>query len=493
MLDGGWRFGPYELHAGVGRVLRGRKLVPLTETEIQLLTMLVRHGGEIVPRETLLDAVWSSRVTEPNVLAATISRLRQQLGDDIVPTAERGGYRLGAPVEALGSTAEQRALHLCALFLEAEDKRQRMPDADWDRAYLGWADEVRQALDWALAQTGRKHIAIRLAGASGPIWPRLSALPEGRCYFERVVPLIDTDVRPADAGRALRYAGIVWREADRPRSVELFQRAATLYRQIKDKENLGTALGLVGGAQLFLGQYDPARTALLEAEKLLTISDRPKALFTIFNDLGVMASMRGMMPEAMRYFSQARDMARLLDDTLREYVIVINIGEMEFGQGAVDRAIERANEAVIGLKSSPDTYRLRPLVNLATYHAVAGNAAKARKAAAAALPLTAAEGGHWLCLCLQVWAFLGAESGRYVDAARLFGYIEAQSDKLGEVKESAERRLRECLTQKLSVNLTSDSLEIWRREGAGWSEAEAMQCVRDRLAPAERSRPVKTT
>lgn len=493
MLDGGWRFGPYELHAGVGRVLRGRKLVPLTETEFQLLTMLVRHGGEIVPRETLLGSVWSSRVTEPNVLAATISRLRQQLGDDIVPTAERGGYRLGAPVETLGSVAEQKALHLCAVFIDADDKRERMPDSEWDRSYLGWADPVREALDWALAQTGRKHIAIRLAGASGLLWHRLSALPEGRRYFERIVALIDPDVRPADAARALRYAGLAWRPADRPRSLELFQRAATLYRQLKDKDNLGAVLGLMGGAQLFLGHHDQAQATLLEAERLLTISDRSKALYNIFNDLGIMASMRGDLPAAMRYLGQARDLARLLDDAVREYVVVLNIAEMEFGQGAVDRAIERASEALTGLKSAPTTFRLRPHVNLATYYALSGNFAKARKAAAAALPLCAAEGGHWLRLCLQIWAFLGAAGGRYVDAARLFGYVEAQSGKLGEVKEAAERQLHERLIQKLSANLTADSVEIWRREGEDWSEAEALQCARDRLAPAERSRPIKTT
>src|SRR5580658_3277232 len=491
MLDGGWRFGPYELHAGMGRLLRGSKLVALTDVEIHILTILVQEGGEIVPRETILGSVWSGRMMDDNVLTTNIHRLRRQLGEDIIPAFQRGGYRLGCTAEQLGTEAECQALLLCAVFIEAEDKRQRMPDAECDKAYLGRANDVRASLQWALGEPGRKHIAIRLAGASGRIWERLSAFPEGRGYLDRAVELIDGDVRRADAARLLRYAGDLWKEADRHLALALFQRAAPLYRELKDKQKLGAVLGLIGDAQLFLGRLEPARTVLKEAEKLLSISDQSKTLWNVFNGLGILASMQKLPSEAMHYFGLARDLARLLGDSLREYIVVLNIGELEFGEGAIDRAIERASEAVRGLDPAPGTYRLRPIVNLATYEALAGNARNARKAAKGVLPLVAAEGGHWLRLYLQVWAFLAADDGRYVDAARLLGFIEAQFVRIGEIREAAEQQLYDRLLRKLSENLTPGSIEVWRSEGAAWSETQAVKCVQDNLAPPAKSRARK--
>jgi tetratricopeptide (TPR) repeat protein len=319
MLDGGWRFGPYELHAGMGRLMRGGKIIALTDVEMQLVTILADQGGETVSRETLLETVWSRRMTDDNVLSTSIHRLRRQLGEDMIPASQRGGYRLGCVPENLETAPELEARRLCAVFIEAEDKRQRMPDAEWDKAYLGRANEVRASLEWALAEPGRKHIAIRLAGASGRIWERLSAFPEGRGYFERAVELIDGDVRPADAGRSLYYAGILWRETNRARALALFQRAAVVFRDLKDKRKLGDVLGLIGGAQLFLGQHEQARASLQEAEKLLSITDQSKALSNVFNGLGVLASMRKTPLEALHYFGMARDLARLLGDTLREH------------------------------------------------------------------------------------------------------------------------------------------------------------------------------
>jgi tetratricopeptide (TPR) repeat protein len=490
MLDGGWRFGPYELHAGMG-LRRGAKIIALTDVEMQLLTILAREGGEIVARETLLESVWSRRMTDDNVLSTSIHRLRRQLGEDMIPASQQGGYRLGCVPESLETEPELEARMLCAIFLEAEKKRQRMPDAEWDRIYLGRADRVRACLDWGLAVPGRKHIVIRLGGASGRIWERLSAIPEGRGYLERAVALLDGDVRPADAARVLRYAGVLWKEADRPRALALFQRAASLYRELKDKQNLGTVLGLIGDAQLFLGRHEDARVALKEAEKLLSISDQSKALWNVLNGLGILAAMRKTPLEAMHYFGSARDLARLLDDELREYIIVLNIGELEFGEGAIDRAIERASEAVRGLDSAPAMYRVRPIVNLATYQAVAGVLRQSRKAAMSALPLAAEEGGHWLRLCLQVWAFLAAFDGRYVDAARLLGFSEAQFVRIGETRDASEQVLYDRLTLKLAENLMPGSIEVWRSEGAAWSEARAVKYVKDNLASSTRSRSRK--
>jgi DNA-binding winged helix-turn-helix (wHTH) protein len=486
--DAGWRFGPYEFLAGPDRVMRGRVPIALTETEVKLLRLLILGAGEIIPRETLFETVWSARMTEDHTLTVNIWRLREEFGRDIIPPSERGGYRLGCPVERIGTAAEHRALALCEIFIEAEEKRQRMPDPDWDLAYLAYTEELRAALDWAFAAPGRKHIAIRLAGVSGRIWQRLPALPEGRRYLDRAVELIDDDVRPADAARALYHAGILIRETDRPRSLALFEQAAKLYRKLNDKYKLGNLLGLIGGTQLFLGRHDEARVSLLEAEKLLKISDQSKALWNVYNDLGSLAYMLKLPSEAIEYYGRARDIAQLLNDPVREHLVDLNLGELEFSAGALDRAIERASEAARGLRTAPSAYRLGAFVNLAIYQAIAGDRRKATKAASDALPLAAEQGGHWLRLCLQVWAFIAAESGLTVEAARLAGFVDAQFDKIGAIRDASDRGLHKLLTDRLAANFTPDSLDVWRREGAAWREPQAVQWVKDRIAFPVKSR-----
>jgi DNA-binding winged helix-turn-helix (wHTH) protein/tetratricopeptide (TPR) repeat protein len=487
MLDGGWRFGPYELYAGTDRVMRGRKRLAFTETEVKLLSVLARNGGEAVSREEIFGAVWSVQMTDDHTLTMHMSRLRQELGEEIIPPSQGGGYRLGGAVEPILTVPELQVLWLSAVFIEADEKRQRMPDTEWDAAYLHHADAIRAALDWALDVPGRRHLAIRLAGASGRIWQRLGALTEGRAYLDRAVALIDDDVRPADAAGALYYAGVLIREADRPRSLALLERAAALYQRLQKRERLGAVLGLIGGTQLFLGRYDAARASLLQAEKILVLGDQSKALLNIFNGLGILAAMQKAPQEAIRYFGQARDIARLLNDPLRGNYILLNIGELEFEQGAVDRAIERASEAAAGLASEPASYRVRAIVNLAIYHAIAGNLGKAKKSAKEALDLAAADGGHWLRLCLQVWAYIAAYSGRAADAARLLGFVDALFAKVGEVRDPSDQQIYDRLMRKLRASLSPESFDVWRREGGTWSEAQAVQWVKDRIAAPEKT------
>jgi DNA-binding response OmpR family regulator len=73
-----------------------RRLV-LTRKEFELLTMLARNAGEIVPREILLSMVWGYREgTRTRTLDVHIRRLRRkfgQLGDTYIQTVFGVGYR----------------------------------------------------------------------------------------------------------------------------------------------------------------------------------------------------------------------------------------------------------------------------------------------------------------------------------------------------------------------------------------------------------------
>jgi DNA-binding response OmpR family regulator len=77
-------------------LLDGERL-PLTRKEYELAAFLVRYAGELIPRATLLSAVWGySEGIRTRTLDAHVARLRARLGRysvDYIETVFGRGYR----------------------------------------------------------------------------------------------------------------------------------------------------------------------------------------------------------------------------------------------------------------------------------------------------------------------------------------------------------------------------------------------------------------
>lgn len=69
--------------------------VLLTPTEFQLLSVLVKNAGFIVPRGTLLERIWDidGDFIDDNTLTVHVSRLREKIGKDRIETVRGVGYR----------------------------------------------------------------------------------------------------------------------------------------------------------------------------------------------------------------------------------------------------------------------------------------------------------------------------------------------------------------------------------------------------------------
>lgn len=67
----------------------------LTPTEFQLLSVLVKNTGIIVPRGTLLERIWDidGDFIDDNTLTVHVSRLREKIGKDRIETVRGVGYR----------------------------------------------------------------------------------------------------------------------------------------------------------------------------------------------------------------------------------------------------------------------------------------------------------------------------------------------------------------------------------------------------------------
>ena len=91
------RVGDLELDPGSHEVRRAGQQIHLTRTEFHLLEYLMRRRGHVIPRDTLIEAVWGyGRSIESNTLDAFIRLLRSKVEGDagtrLIHTVRGVGY-----------------------------------------------------------------------------------------------------------------------------------------------------------------------------------------------------------------------------------------------------------------------------------------------------------------------------------------------------------------------------------------------------------------
>ncbi|WP_395644009.1 winged helix-turn-helix domain-containing protein [Rudaea sp.] len=100
------RVGDCAVDVGALRVIGDGEPSRVTSRAIAVLLELVRHAGNTVGREDLLEAVWKDRVTTPDVLTQAVKELRRAFADGDKParyieTIPKVGYRLLADVSVI--------------------------------------------------------------------------------------------------------------------------------------------------------------------------------------------------------------------------------------------------------------------------------------------------------------------------------------------------------------------------------------------------------
>ena len=89
-------FADLKMDGGLHVARRRGKVISLTHTEYELLTLFLERPRQALSRETLISSVWGADDEhDPNVLDVYISRLRRKLGDPpLIHTLHGVGYVL---------------------------------------------------------------------------------------------------------------------------------------------------------------------------------------------------------------------------------------------------------------------------------------------------------------------------------------------------------------------------------------------------------------
>ncbi len=91
-----WQRGRLVLDFSARRASVDEREAPITAREWAILECLARAAGQVVPRQQLLEQVWTrADAAAAASLEVLIGRIRRKLGSDAVRTLRGGGYALG--------------------------------------------------------------------------------------------------------------------------------------------------------------------------------------------------------------------------------------------------------------------------------------------------------------------------------------------------------------------------------------------------------------
>lgn len=101
-----FRLGDWLVQPSLDRVSHGPDSAALQPRFMDLLVYLAQHGGKVVSKDEILDAVWGKEFVSEGTLTHAVAVIRQTLGDDVrnpayIETIPTRGYRLIAQVSPL--------------------------------------------------------------------------------------------------------------------------------------------------------------------------------------------------------------------------------------------------------------------------------------------------------------------------------------------------------------------------------------------------------
>ncbi|HZY33234.1 MAG TPA: winged helix-turn-helix domain-containing protein [Rhodanobacter sp.] len=102
--DGTYQFDNILVEPAAHRLERDGRPLPVEPKAYMLLLTLLRHAGEMVSKDVLLDSVWGHRHVTTGVLNRVVSQLRRTLGDSsaqprYIATVHSLGYRFICEVQ----------------------------------------------------------------------------------------------------------------------------------------------------------------------------------------------------------------------------------------------------------------------------------------------------------------------------------------------------------------------------------------------------------
>jgi len=146
----------------------GQKSIKLRPKAFAVLDYLLRHPGQLVTKEELLNAVWPGTFVAEGVLKVAVRQLREVLSDDpksprFIETAHRRGYRF------IGEVGESKPMQ--AKELESKHTHSALGstklDADFHQRVVGRDEALSRMGRWLQKMLGGERQIVFVTGEAG--------------------------------------------------------------------------------------------------------------------------------------------------------------------------------------------------------------------------------------------------------------------------------------------------------------------------------------
>jgi tetratricopeptide (TPR) repeat protein len=388
-------------------------------------------------------------------------------------------------LERAGETRAARHRHAAYVrerFEQAAYEFLRIGDAEWRAQYVPDLADVRAALDWSLAAGGDISMAAALAGASAPLWTKLSLYGEGLQRLTAAVEQLPANVAQVDEARLWLWYGLLVRSANPARSLAAYARAVDLYRKCDRPQDLGVSLTRLAHALVHMGRLERAASALSEALPLLEADRLPKALGIHSGATGYLEAMRGNASEALKHFERASALFREAHEEPSVIETLNNLAILQWELGDLSGA-ETSLREYIAMRSRPSMRRSRLAIAFATLAGVLsdrGDLDGALAAVAESVNLMEQDAVNDAWNVMDYFALRAARAGKIENAARMAGYADACFTERQASREPNEARTRSALEVLLRERLSSTELEALLVEGAQLTEQGACRLAVER-------------
>jgi predicted ATPase/DNA-binding winged helix-turn-helix (wHTH) protein len=330
-------------------------------------------------------------------------------------------------------------------------------------------DNVRAAIAYANANPHEHLLAIELHAAAQRVWNASALLAEGRAHCLEARRLLGAKVpRRTEAlfWLALAKAGTFSPHAE---CYAAASKAARMFGDLGETSLAYDALATAAAIGTRRGAFDEAAAALDEAERIEDPTWPPRQRAALRFARFMWCTMDGRYPEALGFARQQRDLYREDRSAVGEQFAIGNIGAVLLAMGQPEVALAEVRPAIDRLEALGAGAAAGHNIGTETIALVMlGRHDEALARARIAFARLQREGDpYWL---LEPLAWAAALQGRYADAARIVGFVDARYAVTGEVRRAPARQRRAAVDALLADGLTDDERHACASAGAAMAD-----------------------
>ncbi len=368
--------------------------------------------------------------------------------------------------------AGKHATFYARFVRELQPMVDALEDVEWRRLLSAEIDNLRAAIEWTIFQGNQPADGLSLL--ANVEWPEfITNAQEALRWYEYAAELVDAMPDEFVHARILRHYAILQYQVGLPVATceRTALRAVEVARATSDANDIARALATLGACYRSAGRFDEADRKLSEAYASPELLSRITAN-TVLRVWAVTDLQRGEIDLARRRFSEVVRLERAGSEAHAS--ALLNLGELEFATGHVERARAAAQQAENTYARLNSVYLVLLSSNLAAYAMAGGDIDAAGEHLRNALDLLNRSHSGWLHMALENHALLAALLGDQERAAALAGFTDAAYASRGEVRQYTERYGYEHLTALLREVYSADELARRMSEGACLTEEQAL-------------------